>query len=118
MAWLSNTVHPCFTHVFRPRAASPTIPPPHAGIKEAGKKSFFANLQEIDRAAGRQAMGSPGRAIHDMRPLRAGFFYKLGASASEMPVKGPQELQPPGKDPDGAAAGGAQDPRAGAKTRW
>jgi glutathione S-transferase len=46
-AWLSNTVHPCFTHIFRPEkfsddeAARPSI-------KETGKKSFWANLQEID----------------------------------------------------------------------
>jgi glutathione S-transferase len=46
-AWLSNTVHPCFTHFFRPEkftedeAARPSI-------KETGKKSFWANLQEID----------------------------------------------------------------------
>jgi glutathione S-transferase len=47
MSWLSNTVHPSFTHVARPerfiedKAA-------HDGIKEAGKKAFWTNVSEID----------------------------------------------------------------------
>ncbi len=47
MAWLSNTVHPCFTHVFRPERFT-SEESAQAGIKETGKRSFFANLQEID----------------------------------------------------------------------
>ena len=46
-AWLSNTVHPCFTHVFRPERFSEDEKA-QPSIKEAGKKSFWANLQEID----------------------------------------------------------------------
>src|ERR1041384_4065877 len=54
MAWLSNTVHPCFTHIFRPERFSEDAGA-HPGIKDMGKKSFFANLQEIDgMLAGRQ----------------------------------------------------------------
>jgi glutathione S-transferase len=46
-AWLSNSVHPCFSHVFRPErfAADETA---HATVKETGKKAFWAALQEID----------------------------------------------------------------------
>ena len=47
MAWLSNTVHPCFTHIFRPERFSDDQNA-HAGIKESGRKAFWANLQEID----------------------------------------------------------------------
>src|SRR5689334_8420827 len=46
-AWLSNSVHPCFTHIFRPERFSEdekALP----SIKEAGRKAFFAALQEID----------------------------------------------------------------------
>src|ERR1700681_2494310 len=45
MAWLSNTVHACFTHIARPERFS-TDESAHAEIKEAGQQSFFANLQE------------------------------------------------------------------------
>lgn len=47
MAWLSNSVHPAFTHIFRPERFSEdqgAIP----SIKEAGKKTFWAALQELD----------------------------------------------------------------------
>jgi glutathione S-transferase len=47
MAWLSNTVHPCFTHVFRPERFSDRADT-HEAIKEKGRISFWANLQEID----------------------------------------------------------------------
>src|SRR5258707_1753562 len=33
MAWLSNTVHPCFTHIFRPERFSED-PAAHPGIKQ------------------------------------------------------------------------------------
>ena len=46
-AWLSNTVHPSFTHIFRPeRFASNEAH--FADIKETGRKTFWANLQEVD----------------------------------------------------------------------
>src|SRR5690348_2354662 len=41
MAWLSNTVHPAFTHIFRPERFSEdqnAVP----SIKETGKKTFWA----------------------------------------------------------------------------
>lgn len=48
MAWCSNSVHPAFTHVFRPERFSED-PAAHAGIKDAGRKTFWAALQEIDQ---------------------------------------------------------------------
>ena len=47
MAWLSNTVHPSFTHIFRPERFAEDQAA-HAAIKETGRKAFWANLQEID----------------------------------------------------------------------
>jgi glutathione S-transferase len=47
MAWLSNSVHPAFTHIFRPERFSDE-PSAHSGIKEAGKRSFWQALEEID----------------------------------------------------------------------
>lgn len=47
MAWLSNIVHPSFTHINRPeRFAEDTST--HPAIKETGRKNYWANLQEID----------------------------------------------------------------------
>ena len=83
MAWLSNTVHPCFTHVFRPErftvdeSATP-------GIKEAGKQSFFANLKEIDGLlAGRQWVQGAQFTTCDPYAL---VFYSWG-SRIELPMK-------------------------------
>ncbi len=47
MAWLSNTVHPGFTRVFRPErfAADESA---HAAVKASGREAFWASLQEID----------------------------------------------------------------------
>ena len=56
MAWLSNSVHPCFTHIFRPERFSEdanALP----GIKDLGRKAFWAALEEIDGiVAGHQWM--------------------------------------------------------------
>ena len=47
MAWLSNWVHPAFTHIFRPErfAADANAAP---ALKATGKKNFWEALQEID----------------------------------------------------------------------
>ncbi|HXQ68318.1 MAG TPA: glutathione S-transferase N-terminal domain-containing protein [Alphaproteobacteria bacterium] len=47
MAWFSNTVHPSFTHIFRPERFAEDQAA-HETIKETGRKAFWANLQEID----------------------------------------------------------------------
>jgi glutathione S-transferase len=83
MAWLSNTVHPCFTHIFRPERFSDDASA-HPGIKEMGKKSFFANLQEVDGIlAGRQWMQGAQFTTCDPYAL---VFYSWGFRA-EMLVR-------------------------------
>ncbi|MBV9521593.1 MAG: glutathione S-transferase N-terminal domain-containing protein [Alphaproteobacteria bacterium] len=47
MAWLSNTVHPCYTHFFRPERFTKEESA-FPAIRDMGKNSFFANLREID----------------------------------------------------------------------
>ncbi len=83
MAWLSNTVHPCFTHFLRPErfaedaSAVPTV-------KATGKKSFWANLQEIDAiVAGKQWMQGAQFTTCDPYAL---VFYGWGSRA-ELPMK-------------------------------
>jgi glutathione S-transferase len=47
MAWLSNTVHPSFTRVFRPeRFVSDERA--HPAVKESGREAFWGSLQELD----------------------------------------------------------------------
>ncbi len=83
LAWLSNTVHPCFTHIFRPERFSDDATA-HPGIKAMGGKSFFANLQEIDGLlAGKQWMQGSQFTTCDPYAL---VFYSWGFRA-EMPVK-------------------------------
>lgn len=83
MAWLSNTVHPCFTHIFRPERFSDDATA-HAGIKEAGRKSFWANLQEIDGLlAGKQWLQGAQYTTCDPYAL---VFYGWG-SRIDLPVK-------------------------------
>jgi len=83
MAWLSNTVHPCFTHIFRPERFS-ADQSAHAGIKEAGKQAFFANLQEIDGLlAGKQWLQGAQFTTCDPYAL---VFYSWG-NRIELPMK-------------------------------
>jgi len=51
MAWFSNFVHPSFAHIMRPERYS-TDESAHATLKETGRKTFWANCQEIDRLIG------------------------------------------------------------------
>lgn len=56
LAWMNNTAHPTFTHVFMPHkfAASPEA---QAEIKAQAAKAFGAMLGEIDAMASRAAGG-------------------------------------------------------------
>ena len=47
MAWLSNVVHPSYQRYFRPERFAEGDAA-QATVKETGRKSFWANLQEID----------------------------------------------------------------------
>jgi glutathione S-transferase len=82
-AWLSNTVHPCFTHIFRPERFSEEQGALE-GIKAAGRKAFFANLQEIDGilAKGPWMMGQQF-TVADPYAL---VFYQWGTRI-ELPLK-------------------------------
>jgi glutathione S-transferase len=83
MAWLSNAVHPMFTHVFRPERFSDdekALP----SIKETGKKNFWAALQEVDGlVAGKKWMQGDQFTMCDPYAL---VFYGWGARI-ELPVK-------------------------------
>jgi glutathione S-transferase len=83
LAWLSNTVHPAFTHIFRPErycddeSAFPAV-------KSAGKKNFWAGLQEIDEmVAGKTWMQGERFTACDPYAL---VFYGWGKRI-ELPVK-------------------------------
>jgi glutathione S-transferase len=83
MAWLSNTVHPAFTHIFRPGNFSEDAAA-HDGIKAVGKKTFWERLQEIDGlVAGRQWMQGAQFTTCDPYAL---VFYGWAARV-ELPVK-------------------------------
>src|SRR5437879_3625560 len=47
MAYLSNTVHPAFTHIMRPGRFA-TDESAHENLKTTGKENFWKLLQEID----------------------------------------------------------------------
>ncbi len=83
MAWLSNSVHPAFTHIFRPERFCEDQSG-LAGVKEAGKKTFWSALQEIDGlVAGKKWMLGDQFTTCDPYAL---VFYGWGARI-EMPVK-------------------------------
>jgi glutathione S-transferase len=83
MAWLSNTVHPCFTHIMRPERFT-AEESAQAGVKEAGRQSFWACLQEIDRLLkGKQWMAGAQFTVCDPYTL---VFYSWG-SRIELSVK-------------------------------
>jgi glutathione S-transferase len=76
-------VHPAFTHIFRPErfAEDQTAFP---SIKEAGKKSFWAALQEIDGiVAGKKWMQGDQFTLCDPYAL---VFLGWGARV-EMPIR-------------------------------
>jgi glutathione S-transferase len=81
-AWLSNTVHPAFTHIFRPERFT-AEESGKDGVKEAGKKTFWAGLQEIDGLlAGKEWLMGPAFTVCDPYAL---VFYGWGKRI-EMPV--------------------------------
>ena len=83
MAWLSNTVHPSFTHFNRPErfAADEAA---HATVKETGRKSFWANCQEIDALLkGKEWMMGAQYTVCDPYAL---VFYGWGLRI-ELPMK-------------------------------
>lgn len=83
MAWLSNSVHPAFTHIFRPERFCED-PSGQPAVKETGKKTFWAALQEIDGlVAGKTWMQGEQFTACDPYAL---VFYGWGKRI-ELPVK-------------------------------
>jgi glutathione S-transferase len=83
MAWLSNSVHPSYTHILRPERFAEGESALDA-VKKMGAKNFFASLQEIDgHLAGRQWVMGEQFTVADGYTL---VFYGWGVRA-DMPVK-------------------------------
>jgi len=83
MTWFSNSVHPAFTHIARPERfaedanCTPTV-------KETGKKTFWAALEEIDGLlAGKEWIAGSQFTVADGYAL---VFYGWGARI-ELPMK-------------------------------
>jgi len=83
MAWLSNIVHPSYTHYMRPERFAPDAAAQPV-VKETGKKTFWTCLQEIDGLlAGKDWMMGSSFSVVDCYAL---VFYGWGVRA-ELPVK-------------------------------
>jgi len=83
MAWFSNIVHPSYQHYMRPERFAADAAA-HATIKETGKKSFWANLQEINSLLeGKDWMMGKQYTVADPYAL---VFYGWGVR-SEFPMQ-------------------------------
>ncbi len=83
MAWLSNMVHPCYTHHLRPERYAEGEAA-QASVKEMGKKSFFAILKEVDAMLqGKQWIMGDQYTVVDPYAL---VFYAWGVRA-ELPMQ-------------------------------
>ena len=82
MAWLSNTVHPSYTRHLHPGRFTPDAAA-QPSVKEAGRKAFWANCQEIDSMlAGKEWMMGKEFSVADCYAL---VFYAWGLHA-ELPM--------------------------------
>ena len=85
MAYLSNTVHPAFTHIMRPgRFASDEKT--HDNIKATGKENFWKLLQEIDGLlAGKDyVLGSQYSAADPYTLVFYGWGKRIGLPVDEL----------------------------------
>lgn len=83
MAWFSNIVHPSYQRYMRPERFAEGDAA-QANVKETGRKSFWANLQEIDALLkGNEWMMGKQFTVADGYAL---VFYGWGAR-SEFPMK-------------------------------
>jgi len=85
MAYLSNTVHPAFTHIMRPgRFASDESA--HDNIKATGKENFWKLLQEIDGLlAGKDyVLGSQYSAADGYTLVFYGWGKRIGLPVHEL----------------------------------
>jgi glutathione S-transferase len=83
MAWFSNTVHPSFQHIMRPERFT-ADEGAQATVKEMGRRSFWANCQEINALLeGKDWMMGKQYTVCDPYAL---VFYGWGLRA-ELPLK-------------------------------
>ena len=85
MCWFSSVVHPSYQRYHRPeRFADSEVA--HAAVKENGKKSFWANLQEIDSMiqANYWVMGEEFSAVDDYALVFYGWASRSGMPVTEL----------------------------------
>jgi glutathione S-transferase len=85
MAYLSNTVHPAFTHIMRPgRFASDESA--HENLKATGKENFWKLLQEIDGLlAGKDyVLGSQYSAADGYTLVFYGWGKRIGLPVEQL----------------------------------
>src|SRR3954453_22508951 len=101
MAYLSNTVHPAFTHIMRPGRFA-TDESAHENLKATGKENFWKLLQEIDGLLEGKGyvLGSHAGV------LRLGQAHRIAGRAAEElhRAEGPAAAAPGGQEsaPTGA----------------
>ena len=85
MAYLSNTVHPAFTHIMRPGRFA-TDESAHDNLKATGKENFWKLLQEIDgQLAGRDyVLGSQYSAADGYTLVFYGWGSRIGLPVNEL----------------------------------
>jgi glutathione S-transferase len=85
MCWFSSIVHPSFQHAMRPErfAEGETA---QSAVKEIGRKSFWANLQEIDSMFGRNdwIMGSQYTVVDPYALVFYGWGVRGGFPMKEL----------------------------------
>jgi len=85
MCWFSSIVHPSYQRLHRPeRFADSEVA--HASIKENGRKSFWANLQEIDAmiAANGWVMGPEFTVVDGYALVFYGWASRSGLPVNEL----------------------------------
>jgi glutathione S-transferase len=85
MAWFASAVHPSFTHINRPERFADD-PAAHANLKEAGRKNFWANLQEIDGMLKEKEwlMGAQYTACDPYALIFYGWGVRIGLPMKEL----------------------------------
>ena len=85
MAYLSNTVHPAFTHIMRPGRFA-TDESAHDNLKATGKDNFWKLLQEIDGLlAGKDyVLGTQYSAADGYTLVFYGWGQRIGLPVGEL----------------------------------
>lgn len=85
MAWFSNWVHPCFTHISRPeRFATDQAVFDH--LKETGRNNFHAALKEIDGIIGDKQwiLGDQFSVVDGYALVFYGWGKRIGLPITEL----------------------------------